>query len=100
MSRVRDHRPNEEEVRRLARLAGIELTDAEAARLRDDMAAIVDLVSDLPEVEEGAARRPERRRGGRLAEDDPAAGLSRELVLRDAPRHDGELILVPRVIRR
>jgi aspartyl/glutamyl-tRNA(Asn/Gln) amidotransferase C subunit len=101
MSHVHDHRPNDEEVRRLARLAGIDVTEEEAAGLRDDLAGIVDFVSDLPAVAEkgappGAAGRP----GGRLAEDEPAEGLPRERALSCAPRHDGALILVPRVLPR
>ena len=100
MGPVCEYRPNVEEVRRLARLARIDIDDEQARRLTHDLAAIVGLVADLPA---GAARAASGAGGASacpLAPDDPEEGLSREQALDAAPARGDGLFLVPRVISR
>lgn len=83
------------EVRRVARLARLEIEDDELARLSLDLARIVEYVDSLPVIdvdEESSSAEPSWRcvAAMPLRDDDPGASLSRDEVLAAAPlAHDG-----------
>lgn len=84
-----------DEVRAVARLARLELTDAEALLMAGELTQIVGLASSLAEVldEPGfASLAPfaHEREGAPLRHDDPHTSLSRDVVLAAAPAtHEG-----------
>ncbi len=85
------------DVRRIARLARLELEEGEAQRLSLQMAEIVDMVSRLPEIEDpGPVSDPES--GMCLREDRVLPSLPREELLRNAPRTAEGCFVVPRTV--
>ncbi len=84
------------DVRRIARLARLELGDDEVARIADDLGRIVAYVGQLEEVDvtdvppatHAVARLP-------LRADQPGPSLDPELVLREAPRAEDGAFAVP-----
>ncbi len=91
---------SEQDVRRIALLARLELTDAEVHRLTPQLDAIVGFVEKLGDLDtagvEPLTQAMETR--NRLADDVPRPCLSRELALSNAPKQDGECYLVPPVL--
>jgi aspartyl-tRNA(Asn)/glutamyl-tRNA(Gln) amidotransferase subunit C len=88
-------------VRHVARLARIELTDAEVAAMLPQLARILHHVEAVAEVDaapaaEGAAVPPVP--SSSLRADAPAEGIDRRDALRNAPAHDEVFFLVPRVL--
>lgn len=88
------------DVRYVADLARIELTDAEATEFQSQLGEVLDYVGklsevDLSEVEQQiAAARIENN----LREDTPSAPLGAEKVLLNAPQSADDLIVVPKII--
>lgn len=98
-----------DEVRRIAALARLRLTDAEAVALSKDFAAVLGYVDRLRSRDEADAEEPlvhavpSKEPAGTLRADEPApsgpaAPLSREEVLRLAPDKSGPHVRVPRVL--
>jgi aspartyl-tRNA(Asn)/glutamyl-tRNA(Gln) amidotransferase subunit C len=89
-----------DDVRRIAHLARLDLTEAEAARLPSDMDRIVQFVAQLQSVStdgvEPLSTALDRCNSWR--DDQLAPSLPREQVLAQAPRQDGECFLVPPVL--
>ncbi len=88
-----------DEVRRIARLARLALTEDEVARLTSDLVQIIDYVSqlkalDLPDGDAGLGPAPSR-----LREDLPHPGLAQDAVLAPAPAVEREHFIVPPVVR-
>ncbi|HTI38741.1 MAG TPA: Asp-tRNA(Asn)/Glu-tRNA(Gln) amidotransferase subunit GatC [Vicinamibacterales bacterium] len=96
------------DVRRIAALARLELTDAEVERLTGELAAILDYAAQVQRVDvpadlrieestpfEGAPGAP-----GRLRDDEPMPSLPRAAVLDDAPGANtaAGFFTVPRVL--
>ena len=87
------------EVLRIARLARLQMDEAEAAALAGDLARIVDYIDQLKEVELPADAESltyfdtDVHREDRCAE-----SLPREEALRNAPETDGESCLVPQIV--
>jgi aspartyl-tRNA(Asn)/glutamyl-tRNA(Gln) amidotransferase subunit C len=100
MCAVREYRPNVDDVRRLARLARMDISDQQARRLTRDLAAILDLVAGLPDPGESVPSGPAPGPARPLAEDRPRPGLPHERALAAAPARGDGLFLVPRVIHR
>jgi aspartyl-tRNA(Asn)/glutamyl-tRNA(Gln) amidotransferase subunit C len=86
-----------DEVRRVARLARLELTDDEVTRFQEQLSAILEAVSKVSELD--LADVPPTAHPLEIqnawAEDAPAPCLSREDVFRNAPDHEDDLFKVP-----
>jgi len=98
-----------DEVKRIAALARLRLTDVEAAALAKDFAAVLEYVDRLRSRDEADAEEPlvhavpSKEPAGTLRPDEPAPGgpaapLPREEILRSAPDRSGPFVRVPRVL--
>lgn len=93
-----------DEVRRIAALARLRLTEGEAGALAKDFAAILAYVDRLRARDEADGAEPlvhavpSEEPATTLRADDPAPGLPRETVLKMAPDRSGNLVRVPRVL--
>jgi aspartyl-tRNA(Asn)/glutamyl-tRNA(Gln) amidotransferase subunit C len=89
-----------QDIEKVALLARLRLSDAEAARMTGELAKIVAFVDQLSEVDtkgiEPMAHAMDMRNVFR--EDQLAASLPREEALANAPQHDDRGYLVPAVL--
>jgi aspartyl-tRNA(Asn)/glutamyl-tRNA(Gln) amidotransferase subunit C len=100
----------EEDVRRVAELANLELTAAEVTRMQRDLNAILDYVAQLNELDtstvEPMAQVSDVLGAGAenataaLREDRVTPCLDRQRVMAAAPETDGVFFKVPKVIER
>lgn len=88
------------QVRDLALLARLELSDAELDTVRPQLERILDFVRRLGELDTASVEpmTTALEVANRWRDDSPAAGLSTEQALANAPRADGESFLVPPVL--
>lgn len=86
-----------EEVRRIADLAGLQLSDDEAGALREQLASVLDYVAVLDAVEPGPGI-PEPRSPATLRPDRVREPVSRDAALDPAAEHADGLFRVPRVL--
>ena len=88
------------DIQKLAQLARLELTEAEAEQLLPRFAEIVSFVDQLQQLPtEGVEPTTTALEVvNRLADDEPRPGLSRDQALAAAPASDGECFLVPPVL--
>jgi aspartyl-tRNA(Asn)/glutamyl-tRNA(Gln) amidotransferase subunit C len=88
---------SEEEVRRIADLAHLGLDDDEVGRMTRELGAILGYVAQLEGIDvDGVAPTAHVHVAAMpLRSDVPAPSLSRELVLAQAPRHQGDGFAVP-----
>jgi aspartyl-tRNA(Asn)/glutamyl-tRNA(Gln) amidotransferase subunit C len=91
---------DEEAVRRIARLARIRVTDAEAKALEKELSGILDWVRQLDEVDTSSAEPMTRvtpmtlkRRSDGVTD----GGIS-EAIVENAPVRDDSFFLVPKVV--
>ena len=89
-----------EDVRHVARLARLALSDDELARMRVEISAILDFMDklrslDTKGVEPTSHAVPLRNV---MREDEPAPSLPRDEMLANAPDRDGDTFRVPRII--
>ncbi len=96
-----------EEVRRVAELAQLELTEEETPRMLRDLNAILDYVAELNELNTAGivplAQVSELLAGaesGVLRADAVRPSLDRAVVFAQAPEADGTFFKVPKVIER
>lgn len=99
-----------EDVRRVAELANLELTEVESVRMQRDLNAILDHVAQLNELDTSAVAPMAQvsdvlRKGGEdttatLREDRVGPSLDRQRVMAAAPDTDGVFFKVPKVIER
>ena len=99
-----------EDVRRVAALANLELTEVESVRMQRDLNAILDYVAQLNELDTSAVEPMAQvsdvlRKGGEdttavLREDRVVPSLDRQRVMALAPETDGVFFKVPKVIER
>ena len=104
-----------EEVRRVAELANLELTAAEEPRMVRDLNAILGHVAQLAELDttgvepmaqvadvlvDGAGGLADAGHGAALRQDVVRASLERKSVMQSAPETDGRFFKVPKVIER
>lgn len=89
-----------EEVRHVARLARLELSEDQLQAYRDQLSAVLQHVARLAELDlEHVA--PMAHPGdlvNRLAEDVVAPSLPVEVLLRNAPATEGDYLAVPKVL--
>jgi aspartyl-tRNA(Asn)/glutamyl-tRNA(Gln) amidotransferase subunit C len=93
----------EEEVRYVARLANLSLTDEEVAKLRRDLDGILEHMEKLNAVDvEGVEPMAQVLFGENdaLREDAPQPCLDNEAALANAPQSGGGYFKVPKVIER
>jgi aspartyl-tRNA(Asn)/glutamyl-tRNA(Gln) amidotransferase subunit C len=86
-----------DEVRRVARLARLELTDDEVAKFQEQLSAILEAVSTVSELDLSdvpPTAHPLEIQNA-WAEDVPVRCLSKEDVFRNAPDRDGDFFRVP-----
>ena len=87
------------EVRRIAKLARLEIDESEAEGLARDLERIVGYVDQLREVDLPADAESLTYFGcDVLREDRVASGLCHDDALRNAPCDDGEFFLVPKIL--
>jgi len=87
------------EVLRIARLARLQIDEAEAAALAGDLGRIVDYIDQLKEVDlPDDAESLTYFDTDVHREDRSGESLDREEALRNAPESDGEAFLVPPIV--
>lgn len=91
---------SEDDVRKVAELARLNLSEQEVAELRPQLSKLIDYVAVLDEVDtdevEPMVHAIEQTNVFR--EDIPTEPLSREEALANAPKTDGKYFLVPPII--
>jgi aspartyl-tRNA(Asn)/glutamyl-tRNA(Gln) amidotransferase subunit C len=95
-----DMKIDAEVVEAVARLANLEFGERERDRFVSQFAEIVDFVEKLSEVDTSGIEADDihGRTENVIHPDAPVAGLQRPEALANAPRHDREFFLVPKVI--
>ena len=92
----------DELVRHVARLARLDLTDAEVAETRAKLGRVLAHVEAISRIEVGDASAAADARSAvpssALRPDEPRPGLSRAEALSNAPATDGVFFLVPKVL--
>lgn len=86
-----------DEVRRIARLAGLALTDAEALRMTSDLGRIIDAFSVVKGLDLPDSAPADDARFEALREDQPREGLDQASALGLAGGVDRAFFVVPRV---
>ncbi len=100
---------SEETLRRTAKLARLELPDAELAALGHEMSSILTLIDQLQAVDTGGVTPlahplwvrediTAAMAGASLRSDTDSAEINRDANLRNAPQTENGLFLVPKVI--
>jgi aspartyl-tRNA(Asn)/glutamyl-tRNA(Gln) amidotransferase subunit C len=91
---------DEATVRRIARLARIQVTDAEAKALEKELSGILDWVRQLDEVDTSSAAPMTRVTPMTLKRrvDAVTDGGMADAIVENAPVRDGRFFLVPKVI--
>jgi aspartyl-tRNA(Asn)/glutamyl-tRNA(Gln) amidotransferase subunit C len=91
---------DEETVRRIARLARIRVTDAEAKALEKELSSILDWVKQLDEVDTADAEPMTRVTPMTLRQraDAVTDGGQAEAIVENAPARDNSFFLVPKVV--
>ena len=91
---------DQNQVRHVARLARLNLSDAEVARFSRELTVILDYIDELQKVNtDGVEPREQFITAENVFRDDVAKpSLPREIVLAMAPKADDQYFLVPRVI--
>ncbi len=89
-----------DEIRKLAQLARLELSVAEAAELAPQFAKVLEFVEQLDQLDTKNVDPMTTALDviNRWADDIPVESLSREAALSNAPESDGEFFLVPPVL--
>jgi aspartyl-tRNA(Asn)/glutamyl-tRNA(Gln) amidotransferase subunit C len=91
---------DQNQVRQVARLARLNLSDAEITRFARELAVILDYIDELQQVATDGVQPREQFVASEnvFREDVVRSSLPRELVLAMAPEENGRYFLVPRVI--
>jgi aspartyl-tRNA(Asn)/glutamyl-tRNA(Gln) amidotransferase subunit C len=91
---------DEAAVRRMARLARIKVTDAEASALQAELSAILDWIRQLEEVDTSNVAPMTRvvDTALKMRQDEVTDGDMCEAILRNAPMHERRFFVVPKVI--
>jgi aspartyl-tRNA(Asn)/glutamyl-tRNA(Gln) amidotransferase subunit C len=89
-----------DEVRYIARLARVALSDEEVERLRDQLSGILDHFAVLNDIDtEGVPPTAQSLDQANVERDDePSPSLSRDDVLANAPRREGDFLRVRAVL--
>lgn len=88
-----------QEVEHIAKLARLNLTEAEKAKFGQQLSSILDYVAMLQELDTSAIPPTEgmRSAGSTLRADEPSASLSTEKLLENAPQSQDQQFKVPPV---
>ena len=87
----------EMDIKRLAKLARLEIEEDQAAGFEKDMANILGMVENLPELtDSGALIDPESPM--KLREDKSEQNYRRDELLKNAPQTQAGCVVVPRVV--
>ena len=91
---------NELDVRHVAQLANLNLTDEEAARFQEQIAHVVEHVAKLNEVDVSGVEisAHESPIFNVFREDEPRDWFTAEEALSNAPRQANDLFIVPKVV--
>jgi aspartyl-tRNA(Asn)/glutamyl-tRNA(Gln) amidotransferase subunit C len=99
-----------QEVRRVAELANLELTEDEVPRMQRDLNAILEHVGQLNELDTAGVPpmsqvgeilgTAEEKTGAALRQDLVRPSIDRKAVMASAPESDGRFFKVPKVIER
>ena len=91
---------DEDTVRRIARLARIKVTDAEAKALETELSGILDWVRQLDEVDTTAVEPMTRVTPVRLKmrRDEVTDGAKADDILANAPAREDHFFVVPKVV--
>ncbi len=91
---------DEATVRRIARLARIEVTDQEAKALEAELSGILDWIKQLDEVDTGKVEPMTRVVAMTLKQraDEVTDGGIADQVLANAPAREGDFYVVPKVV--
>jgi aspartyl-tRNA(Asn)/glutamyl-tRNA(Gln) amidotransferase subunit C len=97
---VAEPRISPEDVRHVARLARLALSDEELVRMRADMSAILDYMDKLRSLDTAGVEPTSHAVPLRnvMREDEPVPSQPREDMLANAPDRDGDTFRVPRII--
>lgn len=89
-----------EDVRHVARLARLALSDDELVRMRAEMSAILDYMDKLRSLDTAGVEPTSHAVPLRnvMREDEPVPSQPREDMLANAPDRDGDTFRVPRII--
>jgi len=89
-----------QEVRHVANLARLDLSDAEEARMTEQMNDILGYMDKLNELDTGAvtAMTHAIQLQNVFRQDEAVPSLDRELALANAPQSDGASFVVPKII--
>ena len=89
-----------EDVRHVARLARLALSDDELVRMRAEMSAILDYMDKLRSLDTAGVEPTSHAVPLRnvMREDEPIPSQPREDMLANAPDRDGDTFRVPRII--
>ena len=89
-----------DEVERIARLAHLTITSEDAPRFAEQLSAILEYAASIQRVDTTGVPPLAGRASIAWREDEPAASLSRDLVLEEAPgaAADAGLFRVPKVL--
>jgi aspartyl-tRNA(Asn)/glutamyl-tRNA(Gln) amidotransferase subunit C len=97
---VAEPRITPEDVRHVARLARLALSDEELVRMRAEMSAILDYMDKLRSLDTAGVEPTSHAVPLRnvMREDEPIPSQPREDMLANAPDRDGDTFRVPRII--
>ena len=87
-------------VRRIARLARIRVTDAEAKALEEELSGILDWVAQLDEVDTSAVE-PMTRVAAmtlKMRQDEVTDGFCADDIVKNAPQVDDHYFVVPKIV--
>ena len=95
-----DHRIDLEQVRHVARLARLELSPEEEARLAADLSAIVSYIDKLNQLDTASVEPTAQvaEAGTPMRDDTVTNRPDAAAMLANAPAREGNLFLVPRII--
>ncbi|MBI4371223.1 MAG: Asp-tRNA(Asn)/Glu-tRNA(Gln) amidotransferase subunit GatC [Elusimicrobia bacterium] len=89
---------SEADVRRIAKLARLRLSDEEVRLYGGQLSKILDAMAELGRLDAAAVPADAPAASGALREDEPRPFAGRESLLANAPERDGPYVKVPRVI--
>ena len=92
----------EADIRKVARLAQLRVSDEEVTSLTKELADIVGFVEQLNEVDVSGVEPVAQVTGitDVMRDDVPGGMLPREVVLENGPKHHDEAFLVPKAVKR
>lgn len=92
---------NDELIQKLASLSRLRVSEAELPQVRSDLEKMIAFVEKINELDLGPVEPLLHITEAEnvFREDEISGTLTREEALKNAPRHDGEFFLVPRVFK-